>query len=253
VEVQLIIFGPKRRMVQVKQIFEHFKQSKANILIVSGCSIYVNGDLSDTQPLLIHPGTSSFFYPADSSRYIHLELGQELEIHCTDSFKVPSGVGALAMAKCVSGNKFQVNGVDYTFSDFACMKIPYHTARKTGRTCFNNAAHAEIGFDIGTRFMRIMEVCHDENTEETYYTKYQLTPASNGYQSGFPRPLFVTGSFFNKKDVDKLYTRATQRETIAGILGSYELASKYIEETSDVYLARGHLAAKVDFIYGSQV
>lgn len=63
----------------------------------------------------------------------------------------------------------------------------------------------------------------------------------------------MVGTFFGKKDVDKLYSRVTQRETIAGLVGSFELASKYIEETSDIYLARGHLAAKADFIYGSQV
>jgi hypothetical protein len=74
-----------------------------------------------------------------------------------------------------------------------------------------------------------------------------------GFQSGFPRPAFGTGSFFSGKDVDKLYSRITQRETISGLISSYELASKYIEETSDIYLARGHLAAKADFIYGSQV
>lgn len=209
--------------------------------------------MSDTQPLIIKPGTASFVYPADSSRLVHLELGQEVEIHCSDALKVPAGVGVQAMAKCVEGNKFQVHGVDYDFIDFQCLKIPYHTARKTGAKCFNGAEQVEIGFDIGTRFMKIIDVCHDVNSEETYYAKYQLTPASNGYQSGFPRPTFMTGSFFNSKDVDKLYTRVTQRETIAGILGSYELASQYIEETSDVFLARGHLTAKVDVIYGSQV
>jgi hypothetical protein len=192
-------------------------------------------------------------YPADKSGIIHLELGQEVEIRCTDSFQIPDGVGAVAMAKCVEGNQFQVNGVAYNFIDFACLKIPYHTARKTGASCYNNAAQVEIGFDLGTKFLKVFEVCHDEITEETYYAKYYFTPASGGYQSGFPRPSFMTGSFFNKKDVDKLYTRVTQRETIAGILGSYDLASKYIEDTSDVYLARGHLAAKVDFVYGSQV
>lgn len=76
---------------------------------------------------------------------------------------------------------------------------------------------------------------------------------SLGYQSGFPRPNFGTGSFFAGKDVDKLYTRITQRETIAGLIGSFELAEKYIEATSDIFLARGHLAAKADFIYGAQV
>jgi hypothetical protein len=44
-----------------------------------------------------------------------------------------------------------------------------------------------------------------------------------------------------------------QRETIAGLIGSFSLAQTYVEATSDIFMARGHLAAKVDFIYGSQV
>lgn len=93
---------------------------------------------------------------------------------------------------------------------------------------------------------------------------------------GFPRPNFITGGFFNGKNVDGLYTRNTQRQTISGLVGSSDLALRYIEETSDVFLgkfslkisqselfkifiniifktARGHLAAKADFIFGSQV
>lgn len=52
--------------------------------------------------------------------------------------------------------------------------------------------------------------------------------------------------------MDTLYSRATQRQTIAGILGSQELADYYIHATNDYYLARGHLAAKVDFLFGNQ-
>lgn len=56
--------------------------------------------------------------------------------------------------------------------------------------------------------------------------------------TGYARPNFVTGGHFGGKDVDKLYTRATQRNTISGIVGSYDLALKYIEETSDVFLGK---------------
>jgi hypothetical protein len=58
---------------------------------------------------------------------------------------------------------------------------------------------------------------------------------------GFPRPNFVTGGFFNGKNVDGLYTRNTQRQTISTIVGSYELANKYIEDTSDVFLGENFI------------
>lgn len=55
---------------------------------------------------------------------------------------------------------------------------------------------------------------------------------------GFPRPNFITGGFFGGKNVDGFYTRNTQRQTISGLVGSYDLALKYIEETSDVFLGK---------------
>lgn len=53
---------------------------------------------------------------------------------------------------------------------------------------------------------------------------------------GYPRPNFITGGFFGGKNVDNLYTRNLQRSTLSLILSSTDLALKYIEETSDVYL-----------------
>jgi hypothetical protein len=154
----------------------------------SGCTINVNGDLSDPQPLIISPGTSSFLYPEDKTGIIKVLSGQEVEIYCTAGLKVPADIGYSAIVKCVDGNKYEVNGTSYIFKDFMCKSIPYHTARKTGNNCFNNAAQVEIGFALdSSRFLKVLEVCHDEKSEETYFAKYQLTPASSGEWKHFER------------------------------------------------------------------
>lgn len=136
--------------------------------------------MSDTQPLIIKPGTSAFIYPEDRAGIVYLAASQEVEIYCTNGLKVPSGLGNSAIAKCADENLFEVNQVPYSFKDFACNSVPYHTTRKTGGKCFNDATQVEIGFDLGDRFLKVLEVCHDEITEETYFAKYQLTPASEG-------------------------------------------------------------------------
>lgn len=88
---------------------------------------------------------------------------------------------------------------------------------------------------------------------ELYY--YQLSAhdvtdrnVSTFVLSGFPRPNFITGGFFGGKNVDGLYTRNTQRQTISGIVGSYDLASKYIEETSDVFLGKVKTSLNVSLL-----
>lgn len=155
---------------------------KLNIYIVAlaGCTINVNEDLSDPQPLIIKPGTSDFLYPEDKTGIVYLADGDSVEVYCTSAFKVPEGVGNSVIAQCVDGNLFEVNGASYTFKEFSCTSIPYHTTRKTGGKCFNDAIMVDIGFDLGDRFLKVLEVCHDQVTEETYFAKYQLTPASEG-------------------------------------------------------------------------
>ena len=40
-----------------------------------------------------------------------------------------------------------------------------------------------------------------------------------------------------------------QRQTIALLVGSEELADTYVEDSGDVYMARGHFAPKADFMF----
>lgn len=152
------------------------------LLPLAGCTINVNGDLSDPQPLIIKPGTSAFVYPADKTGIVYLANGDEVEVYCTSALKIPAGVGKSVVAKCVDNNLFEVNGVPYTFKEFSCTSIPYHTTRKTGGRCFNGAIMVDIGFDLEDRFLKVLEVCHDEVSEETYFAKYQLSPASEGWR-----------------------------------------------------------------------
>lgn len=59
---------------------------------------------------------------------------------------------------------------------------------------------------------------------------------------------FSVNSFYPGVSVNLRYTQVQQKLTIAGYVGD-ELADKYV--TSQQYLARGHLAAKTDFIYAT--
>lgn len=140
-------------------------------------------------------------YPENSAGIIPMEINQEIEIYCTSGFSVPLGASSYT-AKCIGDNQFEVNSISYAFKNFVCKSIPYHTARKTGAKCFNDGVKIEIGFDLGARFLKVLEVCHSDvrfvakdffflwvfetkyklliNREETYYAKYQLTPANEG-------------------------------------------------------------------------
>jgi hypothetical protein len=138
-----------------------------------------------SQPLLIRPGSTQFYDPQGSDGIINFNANQQLELYCSTSFASPAGIATSSITvTCSSGNRFTYNSATFDFSNFYCSAYPYHTARKTGGRCYNNGYEVEIGFEVGTRFLRIMTVCHDEVVEENFYSKYRLTPASVGYQTG---------------------------------------------------------------------
>ncbi|KAL7035658.1 hypothetical protein ACKWTF_008493 [Chironomus riparius] len=217
------------------------------------CTINVNGGLGEPQPILIHPGTSSFYEPVDADGIIRLGLNSQIELYCQTGFTSPSTTATLIRVNCTSGNLFTWSGFSMTFNNYMCKAYPSHIAKETGGRCYNNGYLVQVGYQVDTsRFMKVLEVCHDKVTEETYYTKHRFSPANSKFQSGFDRTGWYQGGFFGTKNVDNLYSRTTQRITIAKILNCQSCADTYIHATNDFFMARGHLAAKADFIFGNQ-
>lgn len=219
------------------------------------CQIQVNL-LGGPQPLYIIPGTDRFFHPSDRRGIMEWSANQEVELFCTNGFATPSGVvGNSIRIACSSGNVFRLNGVFYGITEFTCRNWPTSVAqrRPATQTCFKQGTLIDVGFQVESRFLRVFSACHDPRTEENYYTIYELTPSSDGSENGVTRPSWRQADFFPGKNVDTLHTRVNQRTTIATILQSQSLADRYIEPpNSNIYLARGHIAAMTDFISANE-
>jgi DNA/RNA endonuclease G (NUC1) len=229
--------------------------SQANV----ACSVRIGQDTGNPQPLFIRPGTSQWFHPADRRGVLELAVNQEIELACSGSFSTPTQIGTVSGTQiriaCSGGTRFRFNNILYNFNEFTCRNWPTYVAQRRATTtrCFNQGTIVDIGFQVGTRFLRSFTSCHDPRTEENYYTEYQLTPAADGQERNVERPNWAQGDFFPGKNVDIMHTRNNQRSTIATIVGSSALAERYIEPTpSDVFLARGHMAAMTDFITANE-
>lgn len=227
--------------------------SQANV----ACSVRLGQDTANPQPLFIRPGTSNWFHPTDRRGILEFTANQEIELFCTGSFATPSGVsGSSIRLACSGGTRFRFNGIFHNFNEFTCRTWPTFVAQRRAGTqrCFNQATIVDVGFQVsGNRFLRSFTSCHDPRTEENYFTEYQLTPATDGGERSVERPSWSQGDFFPGKNVDSLHTRNNQRATIATIVGSTALAARYIEASpSDVFLARGHMAAMTDFMTANE-
>lgn len=199
-----------------------------------------------------------FFLPEDNSGSIVLQTGGILELACPGSSLILDSNDMEAVnttATCVSGTFFQVDEEVYDFSTISCADYPEHTARYSGNVCEEQYKEIEIGFEYYSRFLLHISLCFDDVEQNTLYAWYNLTSSIGGSQTGFPRPSsFIQGSFYNvgSQKVNSLYSRAAQRVTINKRLGLDKKSYKYIHETDHYYLARGHLTAKTDFVYGSE-
>lgn len=97
----------------------------------------------------------------------------------------------------------------------------------------------------------LMEICHDNELASTLWTHHRLTPQSQYFQHNVPRVSFIKGKFYRGINPNVAYTRNAQRKTIAKILGSWKIADDIVSNDSDLFLARGHLAAKSDFVFAA--
>lgn len=169
-----------------------------------------------------------------------METSQQMELFCTNGFSHPLGIDKnLVSVTCAYETKFRVNGRLYNLADFTCHKYPSHSVQRRNGRCFNDAVLVDIGFRVAKRFLNVLTVCHNPSTEQTYYAHYKITPAGVAAQQGFNRPKFIQGDFFPGKDINDLFTRNRQRETLSEILNSETWANQLVKAKGDVFLSRG--------------
>ncbi|XP_068142389.1 uncharacterized protein [Drosophila tropicalis] len=216
------------------------------------CGFLVNGDIIDPAPLFVvrsETGIAKYLEP-NADGLVELKHGEAMELHCLGAFIQPFATYRQVTVSCWQKQTFLAFGSLYNFQKFVCSSWPSYSARRTGRQCNGGTDLLEVGFELATNdFLQTYDVCHDEMAEVTRYAHHVLYPGSAQYQRSVARPTFITGDFYGGKDVNTMYTQVQQNITVSAILGLD--ASPYFNTSSNIYLARGHLAAKTDFVFGA--
>ncbi|NP_001091744.1 alkaline nuclease precursor [Bombyx mori] len=219
----------------------------------SGCTFRVNGDLGQPQPVYIHRG--NYLSPTGNTGQIRLNRGEQVLIACTGSGRTirhPNVASNLAVGtvSCQNNNLVTANWLrgNSAFGQLTCSSHAYHDAQQTNTRCFNNHFVIRVGFIVNNVFYPLYWSCFDRNRLEVLYVWYHQNPPNSVFQSRVDRPSWIAGNFFPGVAVNSAYTQVSQRNMIAGFVGN-ALADRYV--TSTQFLARGHLAAKTDFIYAT--
>jgi len=151
-----------------------------------------------------------------------------------------------------NGTKWEVEG---GLGEYGCVRRPDESVRVIGQ-CGpgEEGTEIQIDFDI-TESMEgeavTIKVCHDLTRSSSIWARHTLWDEIDAKDTGYSAPSFKDDDFFDF-DIDNYYKMATQRDTIADLVGSSELADQYIQgQSTGLFLSRGHLAPTGDFIFKS--
>lgn len=166
-----------------------------SILYTDICIIDVKKDLGEPQPLLLDSQTDEFRLPESSDGKIEFSRGETIKLYCSQDFRSPFNGKKSIMASCIAGKQFKVDKTVVDFSKFVCTKMPEHTIRRTNDSCMDGII-AEIGFQTESKWLPLMQVCHNEKIGATNWVHYKQKPANNGYQKSLTRVRFGQSSFY---------------------------------------------------------
>lgn len=193
----------------------------------------------------------------DDGDIINIPKGRIVDFNCGGSNLRINGINVgngSANGTCSNDRFFTVSNTNKHFSSISCDAFPPSVARFTGRTCLNKYSEFEIGYKANGRFIRLISGCFDHFLQTTIYTQIEIPSSIDGAQFGFPRPGWTEGDFFNLGGIplDTLFVRNMQRMTINTLLGLEIDSTKYVQWGNSLFLARAHLAANADFVFGTQ-
>lgn len=218
----------------------------------------------DPQPLYLRPN-GELVESTDVFGGFNVERGSSITIYCATGLG-GNRRGDRVVATCGAKKKFNENGQIFDISSVSCKQTMLGSTRRVANrqnACLKGRGEmAEVGFQVDAKWQPLFEVCFNPLTASSEWAHYIIDPTSLGFQKNFPRPRFALGDPTlyagitsgvpprSKVNVEMYYTKNKQQETFARILpGGMATVRKMI--VGDRYLARGHLAAKADFIFGA--
>ncbi|CAG9838661.1 unnamed protein product [Diabrotica balteata] len=231
-----------------------------------GCNIY---PMQTKAPLTINPTSNTLIYPLPGEYSIRLAPNSQVEFSCPESrIAVGGNVGSnVITATCEENGAFKIpllpedQVLDY--SSLKCISEPVPTVRKVRyyelnhgdpninchNKLLNNLIILKIGFRIDSfgRYLNHIDVCFDIVDKIPVYSHYNISAATNSRAKGFQNPYFIQDENFYELNSDLYRLFRDVKYTVNDIVGLNYDSGKYIN--GDIFINKGHLAAKADFVY----
>jgi len=235
-----------------------FTKVKASALNRSGgCTIDLRQDsnLPEIAPLLT-TYHQDWILPSSDAK-ITLESESVMRISCPGIGFQHSDLSTSQFwsTKCMSATEFKIEELGnktYSYKDLGCSDWPLETVMPKGSCGPNNESTLiEISFAVSQSSSKVLIAsCLEMTTYQSLWSRHVIPKQIDQRNPGGNMPYFLDDGLYDfSMETYMYYTKDLQRQTIALLVGSEELADTYVEDSGDVYMARGHFAPKADFMF----
>jgi len=185
-------------------------------------------------------------------RRLSVPIGQTATLYCPKkSFENYPGVDFLQVSCNENAELDLANlGPVTNLAELGCDKQYREDFVETGEVCGPPGMEGElvhVGFTANSTFFWQFTSCHQASRAHNLWVSHIVAAAIPARDRDNDRPSFSKDGFYSGYDINGMYTKNSQEEVVAGLLGSTSLAETYFPG-GDVYIARGHLAPNADFM-----
>ncbi|KAF7285417.1 hypothetical protein GWI33_010666 [Rhynchophorus ferrugineus] len=195
-------------------------------------------------------------YPLSRSNKVTLNSGEIIQICCSGNNILYNN--KLIKSECISigclaDDGFMFNGDSIEFDGLKCHQIPSNIIKYTNKTCGGHGSELVIGYDLKQGFITQITICFDNINLTPIYAHHTIVRSIGYRDSNVPRIYFQDNGFYTLPvTLDYLYQKDNQRRIVNALVQIDENSDKYVRRSGDLFINRGHLAAKGDFVYAFQ-
>lgn len=230
--------------------------------------IYVN-PTQGFQPIFINLAGTDFVYPDNTGILTLLPKSMTgddtlsgLQLWCSQPGFINFNTNPVKLF-CKKDDTFYVgndrSSTVMRLRDFGCVSWPRSSEKQLPGTCMNRiGVLIEVGFKVSDNlWLPLFKSCHRILHCHNFYVSYKIINAPNApnvASSSWTKTSALSGEQLPRCDCNDKYTQATQRTTVQALLSNdpVQTAIFFPNPPGSFYLAKGHLAAKTDFIYAAQ-
>lgn len=218
------------------------------------CRVCLQNNVThDKSPLFLQQKGTMYNLMQPLGSYFLLKDNEKVVLGCANGKNTISEINVnYAEVSCIRNAEFKFNGRKLQYDQVNCSSSLSSSIKAQNRPCAAGMGRLyDLGFEVlGIPFVKYFQSCYNLDKASVIYTEHSLLGNSiENAQVNNDRPSFKIGGVKVKPRLPSAYTQNSQRTRLTELLGTEELANRYVSKTS--FFAKGHLTPDGDAVLNS--